>query len=381
MKLLACSASIALACMLGASSFAQSPDPRPATPFPEGSHYIEREFRMPVPGSGLGIDVLEVYINSPGKHPLALLTHGTSDKPEERLQLTPWAQLSQALWFARRGYVALVIIRRGYGLSGGQQDGTHGGCRTSGGSFEESGEASADDLRAAVDYAAKQLPEADTATVVSAGVSTGGFAQVALAAKPPAGLKAAIDFAGGRGGDGKGDLCNESALIDAYKSFGKKARVPMLWLYSENDKWFPPPFARKFQAAFESKGGVDEFILVPADGDDGHHYYAHVAAWSPLADTFLHAHQLPTVDPPYPLPPAPKVDPPTALHDRGLEAFKNFLILGPRKAFAVNPNGVYGFSVGHFNQQMADQQAMENCSKNLKPGAAPCQIVARGNDR
>jgi len=124
-----------------------------ATSLPAGTRYVEREFRLPAPNSfPNGLDALEVYVDTPGKHPLALLTHGTSDKQEERMQLTPWSQLPQALWFARRGYVVLVIIRRGYGTSGGKQDGARGGCRA-GGSFQEAGEAAADDLRAAVSYA------------------------------------------------------------------------------------------------------------------------------------------------------------------------------------------------------------------------------------
>jgi dienelactone hydrolase len=359
---------IALLFVVTASSRAQEPAPA-------SIGYIEREFRMPVPGSGAqGLDVLEVYASTPGKHPLALLTHGTSDKPEERMQLTPWAQLGQAIWFARRGYVALVIIRRGYGTSGGKQD-SQGACRT--GDFDDEGQYAADDLRQAINYAEKNLPEVDTSTVISAGVSTGGFTQVALAAKPPAGLKAALDFAGGRGGDGKGDLCNESGLLNAYKSFGKHARTPMLWIYAENDKWFPPPFARKFEAAFQSGGGTDEFVLAPPDGDDGHHLYGHVAAWSSTVDTFLRAHQLVSVDPLLPPPTPPKVDPPAGLKDRGQEAFKTFLVLGPHKAFATNGAGVYGYTVGMFNQQLADEHALENCNKNVH-GGPQCTIVARG---
>jgi len=348
-----------------------------AAPKTVSAGYVEREFRMDVPDSfPNGLDVLEVYVNTPGKHPLALLTHGTSDKPEERLQLTPWAQLPQAIWFARRGYVALVIIRRGYGTSGGKQDGTVGGCRA-GGSFEEAGEAAAADLRNAVAYAEKNLPEVDTSTVISAGVSTGGFTQVALAAKPPTGLKAAIDFAGGRGGNGKGDLCDQGGLLSAYKSFGKHARTPMLWIYAENDKWFPPPFAGKFQAAFESAGGVDQFVLAPPDGDDGHHLYGHVAAWSDTVDTFLRAQKLLFYDPPIAGPKPPDVIVPAALHERGVDAFKNFLILGPHKAFAMNSAGVWGYAVGQFTQALADQHALENCNKGVRGGPA-CAIVARG---
>src|SRR6202042_1426723 len=98
-------------------------------------------------------------------------------------------------WFARRGYVVLIVVRKGYGRSFGDQDGKFGGCQSRG-SFVEAGEDSADDLRAAAKYAEEKLPEVDAGTIVSAGVSTGGFAQVALSADRPAGLKAAISFAG-----------------------------------------------------------------------------------------------------------------------------------------------------------------------------------------
>jgi dienelactone hydrolase len=365
---------LGICALLGCGFTAFAQDAAPSTQ--AGSGYVEREFRLPTPGSNpAGLDVLEVYVNTPGKHPLALLTHGTSSTPAERRKVTPWAQLSQAIWFARRGYVALVIIRRGYGTSGGKQDSTNGGCFV--GSFEATGEAAADDLRGAVSYAEKYLPEVDTSTVVSAGVSTGGFTQVALAADPPAGLKAALDFAGGRGGDGKGDLCNEAGLLSAYKTFGKRVRTPMLWIYAENDKWFPPPFAHKFQTAFESTGGTDEFVLAPPDGDDGHQLFSHVGAWSATADTFLRAHRLLPFDPPLPGPTPPKVDPPAGLRERGIAAFKSYLILGPHKAFAVNGAGTYGYAAGMFDQRIADQHALENCNKNVHGGPG-CTIVARG---
>jgi dienelactone hydrolase len=346
------------------------------TPIPSGSQFIEHELMIPVPESGpSGLDVLEVYITTPGKHPLALLTHGTSAVPEEREQLTPWAQLAQALWFARRGYVAFVIIRRGYGRSGGAEDGAHSPCR-SGSSFHEVGENSADDLRNVAAYAGKHLPEVDVSTIISAGVSTGGFAQVALVADPPPGLKAAISFAGGRGGDGKGHLCDENGLIDGFKQFGKHSHLPMLWVYSENDKWFPPTYAREFEAAYQKGGGMDEFVLAPPDGEDGHHLYAHVAAWAPIVEPFLREHQLLPVPIPYVAPDPPNVTPPAGLSQGGLEGFRNFLILGPHKAFATNGVGEWGSAVGQFTQELADQHALANCEKRRHEGPK-CTIVLR----
>ena len=147
--------------------------------------WITQEFLVQAPGSPGGLDVLKVEVERSGRHPLALLTHGTSNNPVERAQMTPWSMLPQARWFAQRGFVVLVVVRKGYGRSSGAQDAVRGNCRSS--DYSDAGEQSAMDLKAVADFAGS-LPEVDTGTIVSAGVSTGGFAQVALTANPPRGL-------------------------------------------------------------------------------------------------------------------------------------------------------------------------------------------------
>jgi dienelactone hydrolase len=348
----------------------------PAVEAPAAMRWMEREFMMPVGGAPFGIDVLQVEVERPGRHPLAILTHGTSNEPIERSTVTPWLFLPQAIWFARRGYVVLVVVRKGYGRSSGEQDGKHGGCQTrTGGSFAEAGEASADDLRAAAKYGAA-LPEVDPATIVSAGVSTGGFAQVALTANPPAGLKAAISFAGGRGGDGKGDNCDLEGIVSAYRKFGKKSRLPMLWIYSENDRWFPPEVARRFDAAFREGGGDDQLVMVPPYREDGHRFYYDVSGWSPIVEDFLRGKGLPLTDV-FPEPAVPPVTPPAGLNERGLAGFHTYLMMGPAKAFATNGSEAWGMAWGQFDQEIADKKAVENCQKTLQGGAGKCGVVAR----
>jgi dienelactone hydrolase len=348
------------------------------TPIPAGAHFVERELRIPVPGSGsAGVDALEVYINTPGKHPLALLTHGTSNDAKVRAHVTPWSYLPQARWFAEHGYVSLVIVRRGYGSSGGEMDGSYrNGCRTDDG-FEIAGKAAADDLRNAVDYAARSMPEVDTNHVISSGVSTGGFTQVALTANPPRGLETAISFAGGRGGDGAGNLCNESGFEDALRDFGRHSHTPMLWIYAENDKWFPPNFARRFLSAFKSGGGSAEFVIAPPDGSDGHGLYSHPDAWSNTVQNYLGEHNLLPVDPPYPAPPVPNATPPAGLGPSGLAAFKLYLSLAPNKSFATNGSSWFGYSNGEPSAQDADRAALEYCNNARKSGP-PCFVAYRG---
>ncbi len=343
-------------------------------------HYIQKEVRVPAPEAFPGgLDVVEVYAERPGAHPVVLLTHGTSDKEEERRRVTPWSQMGQAMWFARRGYVVFVVTRSGYGRSGGERDTNGGGCGRNG-SFERAGEASATDLRAVMRYAA-ELPEVDGATVVSAGVSTGGFAQVALAADPPKGLKAVINFAGGRGGDGHEHNCDLSGLVGSFGAFGRGARkhgaLPTLWIYAENDHWFTPAMARQFEAAYTKNGGVEQFVLAPPNGDDGHHLYAHVSAWSETVEVFLKTQNLlPLNGVVLPAPEPPNVPPPSGLGNKGQEAWKRFLLDAPFRAFATNGQQAYGFAEGEFDQAAADAEAAERCKK-AAGATANCAVVAR----
>ena len=349
---------------------------KPAQPAPQ---LIEKEMYVPAPGANPpGLDVLEVYFNVPGKHPLAILTHGTSDDPLQRGHVTPWAQQAQAQWFARRGYLVLVVVRSGYGKSGGKQDGTHGGCGTRGGSFEEAGEASAADLGAVMRYA-RGLPEVDSDTIVSVGVSTGGFAQVALSDNPPPGLKAAISFAGGRGGDGKEHNCDLSGLVGAFRTYGKSAHkhgdLPMLWIYSQNDHWFTPAMAEQFEEAYTKSGAANQFVMAPPDGDDGHHLYAHVAAWSDTVDAFLKAHALlPLGDTVLPAPQAPNLPMPGSLQAKDEDTWKRFLLAPPYKALALDESGKLWIGAAGFDQNLADESAKDRCKK---AGSKSCEIIAR----
>lgn len=362
--------------MIGILAFSNGQTGNSPAPPSRAQSYIEREFYLPHPRAfPHGLDVLEVRAELAGKHPLALLTHGTAATPAERAQVTPWRFLPQALWLARRGYVVLVVVRRGYGHSDGQMD--QGGCGNRG-SFTEAAEAGVDDLRVVARYAVSKLPYVDGSTIISMGVSTGGLVQVALAADPMPGLRTAINFAGGRGGDGKGHNCNFDGLVSAFHGFGKHNKLPMLWIYAENDHWFPPEMAERFDQAFKKGGGNNEFVMMPPDGEDGHHLFAHVSKWGPIAEEFLHKQALlPLQTQVLPAPQLPNVTPPENLPEAGLAEFHRFLAGGPFKTFATNNSGAYGYSTGQFSQDIADREAIDHC-KRMTNGVGTCKVVERG---
>ena len=80
--------------------------------------------------------------------------------------------------------------------------------------------------------------DVSTNGMIAVGVSAGGFASLALTADPPPGLAAAINFAGGRGSRADNDVCDEDALVRAFATLGKTSRIPTLWIYAQNDKFF-----------------------------------------------------------------------------------------------------------------------------------------------
>jgi dienelactone hydrolase len=337
--------------------------------------YREREIVIPWVQAGHGLDALLVYVDLPGKHPLVVMTHGSARKVEDHARVSPWAQLPQALWFARRGWVVLVVVRRGYGASGGEPDGKYAGrCPET--SYQAAGEYAADDLRRAIDYA-RELPEVDATRILVTGVSTGGFATVALTENPPPGVVAAINFAGGRGSKADHDVCNPDDLIGAYRNFGKHSRTPMLWLYAQNDKFFWPELAQKFDAAFRSQGGQEQFVLAPPIGQDGHSLFRHPEAWSDTVDAFLKAQNLVPLPALLPEVAAPNVPAPTGLSEDGLDAFHSYLLLGPHKAFAVSEHS-YGYSVANRSQDDARKKAFDNCKHSAKNHEA-CKVVNLDN--
>jgi len=159
--------------------------------------YLEEELRIPLPtADSHGLEALLVRPKESGRYSLALISHGSPRSPAGRTEMTPWAMLPQAIEFARRGWAAVVVLRRGYGGSGGGWAETYGPCANP--DYVAAGSAGAADLNAAISFLGGR-PDVDTSRMIAVGVSAGGFATVALTADPPPGLVAAISFAGGRG--------------------------------------------------------------------------------------------------------------------------------------------------------------------------------------
>jgi dienelactone hydrolase len=112
--------------------------------------------------------------------------------------MSPNELLPEAIELVGRGWTAAIVMRRGYGDSGGGFAEDRGSGQDP--SYLRAAAAAVADIKAASGFLAKR-PDIDASRILSIGVSPGGFATVALAADPPPGLVAGVSFAGGRGSD------------------------------------------------------------------------------------------------------------------------------------------------------------------------------------
>jgi len=321
-------------------------------------------------GSDLGtLEALFVRPSAPGRYPLALLAHGSPRSPADRANMTPLSMLPQALEFARRGWAVVIVMRRGYGGSDGGWAETFGACANP--NFTDAGFAGADDLKKTLEFVSHR-PDVDPAHMIAVGVSAGGFATVALTAEPPPGLVAAISFAGGRGSLEDNKVCRSDRLIDAFRAFGKRSRVPMLWVYAENDHFFGPALAQQLKVAFMGGGGSVDFVAAPAFGTDGHGLFspAGIPAWTPYVDSFLARQNLTPRTDLIALPP-PAIAPPPQLGGNGQKAFATFLIDAPHKAFAMSSDGRFGWQSSMRSVDAARAGALKFCQQS----GANCEVM------
>jgi dienelactone hydrolase len=334
--------------------------------------YRKELLRIPFAGAGpRGLEALLVRPADGRRYPLALISHGSPRDAERRRQMTPGRYRMQAIEFARRGFAVLIVMRRGYGDSGENYAESSGSCGQR--DYLRTAMISADDLRAAVE-AMRKRGDVTTEGMIAIGQSAGGFASVALAAQPPPGLAAVINFAGGRGSRGDNDVCDQDSLVGAFGAMGRTARVPMLWVYSENDLYFWPELSKRFHAAFQASGGRAKFVMAPPFERDGHSLFTRRGAsiWLPMVDAFLSEQNL-GLRTPLPPPATDTLAPPPQLVGSGREAFKEFVLAGDHKAFALSTGGRrYGWRAGMRSEREARVAAIEACERT----GESCNIYA-----
>ncbi len=228
--------------------------------------------------------------NGEGPFPIAILMHGRSYKDRSKPGRERFLQATK--YFVNRGFAVWVPTRLGYGDSGTEPDPEYSGT-CSGKNYLAAYEVAATTTLDVMAYA-KQQSYVDPGRIVVLGQSYGGMTAITVAAKNPSGLIAAINFAGGGGGNPEtqpNEPCRPDLLKELFGLYGKTAKVPSLWIYTENDKYFGPVYPKQWFAEFQklsSASQLAEYRAMPAFGDNGHFYFSRgFSTWRPVVDDFL----------------------------------------------------------------------------------------------
>lgn len=235
-----------------------------------------------------------------GPFPLVVMNHGISLDANQRTMFPAIEYRDAARWFARRGYVVISPIRYGASSLDDKDQGLYGSVFAHVGScdnpnFRGPGLAIATLNEWVIDYMSKRKM-IQPGKVVVVGQSGGGWGSIALGSLNPSSVQAILTFAAGRGGrvDGKpNNNCAPDKLVAATGEFGRTARVPMLWIYAENDTYFGPELTKRMHQAFVEAGGNADYRMLPSFGTDGHFMINSADAvpiWSPLVSQFLEKH-------------------------------------------------------------------------------------------
>jgi dienelactone hydrolase len=238
-------------------------------------------------------DITVTVFEAPGrpKYPLLILNHGRPIDLAGRMKMGR-VRLSQAsLYFASLGFSVWVPTRVGYGVSGTNADPEYTGTCTAK-DYKPGYDVAADQSIQIIEYA-RRRPDVDPRRIVAVGQSFGGTTAITLASRNVPGLLAAINFAGGGGGNPvtrPGEPCLPTRLEDLFRGYGKTARIPTLWIYTENDLFARPGYTKAWFTAYQAEGGAGEFVLLPPFRDNGHALFsAGFDIWRPIVLNFLQA--------------------------------------------------------------------------------------------
>jgi dienelactone hydrolase len=312
-----------------------------------GPKLVQEDVRIPARGGRYHIAATILRPEGAGPFGAVVLNHGVPGSEKERLAESAAADFNAAApVFARRGYVVIMPMRRGFGATGGEFAEDAGPCRKPD-YMKGEGEA-ADDVMAAYDYA-RALPYVDGSRMILAGQSAGGIVSMfAAGMRQPKGLVAVLGFASGRGGNPDirpGVPCAVEPVAKVFDSLSKTVKVPVLFHYAENDRYFNPATTKLWFDRFTAAGAQADYVMQPAFGKDGHYVFGDLVGvryWLPAVEKFLAKHSIPfeRLDRPAPLF--------AKLPDLRSESCKNlyraFLESPAPRAYAVSGDGRCGFA-------------------------------------
>lgn len=328
--------------------------------------------------AGLFTFELETTLYKPegdGPFPVVVINHGKA-AGDPRFQ-SRYRPALAARWFLQRGYAVVVPMRQGFSKS----TGTYLGVQCNVGS---NGRVQAEDVKAVLDYVVAQ-PWADRDRLLVMGQSHGGWTTLAFGTLGYPGVKGLVNFAGGLRQEGC--VGWKDGLIGAAADYGRETRLPSLWFYGDNDSYFDPYTFRGMAERYAGAGGNARLVAFGTFGSDAHSLFGSrggTRIWQPELAKFLaaiglpHAVQpgaerfggVPPMEPPPRTDFAPAEDETRVPHVRegGRAGYKTFLLKAAPRAFAVAPNGSWGWAEGGDDPL---RRALNNCNRT---GKGECRL-------
>lgn len=222
------------------------------------------------------------------KAPYLLFSHGRAGTDQERGKFGRSSEKRNSEYFVSKGFTVILPTRIGYGVSGGPDADYSGACGNK--NYLEARKAGIDQSKQVLNHVF-DFSYIDRTKGIVVGQSVGGFTTIGLSAENISGLKGAINFAGGDGGDpikSAEKPCGDYLIKDTFAKYGASNKVPTLWLYSVNDKFWGEQLPKDWFAAFQKAGGKGQFISLPAYKEDGHSIFrGDLNAWKNDFEKFI----------------------------------------------------------------------------------------------
>ena len=236
------------------------------------------------------IPVVVVRESATGPRPYLLLEHGRPALPADRARMGLVNYPANARYFAARGFVVLIPTRVGYGVAKGPDVEYTGECLEK--HFDDGPGAALQQTRQVLAFAAG-LPYVDPTRGLVVGESVGGLIAIAAASADLPGLLGTVNVAGGDGGDSlvhPDTPCRPDLLGHWFATLARTNRVPTLWMYSANDRFWGPRLPSEWYGAFARAGGRGRFVELAADKNNGHFIFTrNPPAWHPVFEEFAAA--------------------------------------------------------------------------------------------
>jgi dienelactone hydrolase len=325
-------------------------------------------FRTTIGGRSVRLEGLIVKrADLTGRLPVALIAHGKSGNLADMLASRATDYTPYARDLARRGYLSVVVMRRGFGQSDGPLP-VNMTCDTK--TFIDFFNADADDLQGALEAAVKR-PDADPERAIAIGVSAGGAAAMALASRNPKNLRGVVNVSGGLQTP---DCPKEDVLVNAFKDYGASSRVPTLWVYAKNDSLFGPNLVERMQSAYLDGGGDVKLVMYEKFGNDGHGLFGDPNGrlrWLMEMDAFLTFHDLPATKRER----IAELLKLLKLNERNIAFLDQYLAAPTSKVMAMTPDGNnFMTQYGASSLDLARDALLKSCQERHKT-SEPCKIV------